>query len=248
MKKRGTLALIAAMVVVAAGIFASFFLANPGDSYTITLPGQGSAEIDTSYEIGESNRNQVHTIAVNASNIQAIVASLRRPEVYHCRMSISYFYQDTKTALNSELWKNADYVRISQSTADGGEGQQALLSDKWVYLWGADGSYHRYARQESDADLYSRTPSYEDLIRMKPEQVLVGELRELDGQLCLYAETLDDLTGEMETWHILVENGLLLLASGSLDGKNTYISQMTELRLEIPEDFSFALPDGTQPE
>ena len=69
---------------------------------------------------------------------------------------------------------------------------------------------------------------------------ILGELRELDGQLCLYAETSDKLTGELESWYILVENGLLIYASGSLNGVNTYRCAMVELQTELAEDADFA--------
>ena len=249
MKKRSTMALIAAMFVVAVGIFISFFLSsNQSDSYMISLPGQGSAEIDTSHEIGDNNRDQVKTITITAENIQSVVASLQRPESYHCQMATVYYYRDTQTTMKSELWKSADYLRISQFTADGQIGQQALLTDRWVYLWGNDTAYNRYARQDHDADLYSRTPSYEDLVKMDASQILVGELRELDGALCLYAETQDLITNETEQWYILVENGLLLQTSGTLDDINTYTCYMTSLSLEETDDALFQLPDGTLPE
>ena len=243
------MALIAAMFVVAVGIFVSFFLSssNQGDSYTITLPGQGSAVIDTSLEIGESNRNQMQIISVDTNNIQAVIASLQRPEQYQCQMEMTYFYKGTQTVLKSQLWKDGDLVRISQQTAEEQTSQQVLLTREWAYLWGEDGAYSRFVRQENDLDLYSRTPSYEDLVTMPREQLLVGEVREMDGQLCLYAETRDDMTGETEQWYVLVENGLLLYAAGSLEGVNTYASRMTGLQLALDDTAAFTLPDGSQP-
>ena len=83
---------------------------------------------------------------------------------------------------------------------------------------------------------------------MDASQILVGELREQDGALCLYAETQDLITNEMEQWYILVENGLLLQASGTLDDINTYTCYMTSLSLEEADDALFQLPDGTLPE
>ncbi len=249
MKKRSTTALIAAMFVVAVGIFISFFLSsNQSDSYTISLPGQGSAEIDTSHEIGDSNRDQVKTITITAENIQSVVASLQRPADYHCQLSTVYYYRDTQTTMKTELWRADDCVRISQFSADGQAAQQTILTDDWVYLWGNGTAYSRYARQESDADLYSRIPSYEDLIAMDASQILVGELREQDGTLCLYAETQDLVTNEIEQWYILVENGLLLQATGTVDGVNTYTCYMTALTLEEVAEELFVLPDGTLPE
>lgn len=245
MKKRSTVALIAAMFVVAVGVFISFFLSSSqNDSYQITLPGQGSAEIDTSHEIGSNNRDQLQTITVDAGNIQSVVASLQRPDAYHCELSMVYYYRDLQTTLKSELWKSPKATRVTQFTAQGEPEQQVLLTNEWVYLWGTETTYSRYARQQNDADLYSRIPSYEDLIQMDPSRILSGELCEVDGALCLYAKSQDTLTGEIEEWYILVENGLLLQASGSLEGKRTYTCSMTSLELVSPEQAMFLLPDG----
>jgi len=163
-------------------------------------------------------------------------------------MSTIYYYQDTQAAMKSELWKSDGAIRISQFGVDGQAEQQVLLTDRWVYLWGNDTSYRRFARQNNDSDLYSRTPSYEDLIAMDREQILIGELREMNDTLCLYAETMDALTNETERWYILVDNGLLLQASGTVGDQNTYSWHMLSLELETPEEYLFTLPDGTKPE
>lgn len=250
MKKRSTMALIAAMAVIAVGIFISLFLSSSdrNDAYTITLPGQGSAVIDPSHDIGESNRSKLQTISVNTSNIQDVIASLERPEAYQCQLETTYYYQDTQSSMKSQLWKSGDLVRISQKLADEQTGQQALLSENWAYLWGAEGIYTRFVRQERDADLYGRFPTYEDLLDLPREQIVKGEVRELDGQFCLYAETQDPVTGELEQWYILVENGILLYAAGTLGGVSTYESRLVNLQLEPTEEGIFLLPDGKQPE
>ena len=65
MKKKSAAAVIAALIVVALGFFASFFLSftdGKDEKYTITLPGQGSAVIDTNPEMEQSNRDQLQTV------------------------------------------------------------------------------------------------------------------------------------------------------------------------------------------
>ncbi len=251
MRKRSAVALIAALIVVAAGVFISFFLIFTNDSsnaYTITLPGQGSANIDPSPEIGDSNRNQLQTIQVDRTNIQDVIKSLHRPEQYHLKSETIYFYGDSWTTLKSQIWKNDSLTRIKQFSFDGSEQQQVLLSSNWVYVWDADHPVVRYTRRTNDADLYSRAPTYEDLLKMPKESILQGCVTELDGQLCLYVESLDNLTGETERWYILVENGLMVYAEGELNGAKTYQTQISDLLLELAGQNLFLLPDGTKPE
>ena len=250
MRKRSTTALLAAMAVVAAGVVVSFFVSvsAPDPEHEISLPGQGSAVIDTSPVIEESNRQFIQTISVDASNVQSVIASLSRPEQYQSQSELTYYYRDSQTVMACSLWKQDGMLRISQQKEDGATGPQALLSASYVYLWEGDAPWVQFARQEQDADLYSLAPTYEDILRLEPSNILAGEVREVDGQMCVYASSRDPLTDELEQWYVLVENGLLLCADGALNGAPTYDYRMTELRLERADGALFVLPDGTTPQ
>lgn len=251
MRKRSSTALIAALIVVAVGFFASFFFLfaeSSGEQYTITLPGQGSAVIDPSPEISESNRGQVQTVEIDRTNIQAVIESLRRPEIYRLQSEMTYFYRDTHTVVQSQLWKDGSAVRITQSGNEEYQNLQILMTDKWLYLWDEEESVVQFEKQSRDVDLYRQTPTYEDLLKLPADQILEGRVVDMEGQLCLYAKTKDSLTGEIEQWYILAENGLLLYADGALDGQVTYQNRMVELNLEVEGQELFLLPDGTQPE
>ena len=251
MRKRSAAALVAALLVVAAGFFASFFFLfadSSGEQYTITLPGQGSAVIDPSPEIGQSNRGQLQAVEVDRTNLQALVRTFQRPESYYLQNETTYFYRDNQSVLKSQIWKSDSVMRISQLNNAEEQALQVLLTDQWVYLWTEESGVARYERQARDVDLYGRTPTYEDLLKLSADEILEGRLEELEGQLCLYAKTQDKLTGEIEQWYILAENGLLLYADGSLDGQMTYQTYMTHMQLDLEEQNLFLLPDGSQPE
>ena len=250
MKKRSTTALLAALAVVAAGVFVSLFLSfsNQDPAHVITLPGQGSAVIDTAPEIEEENRQMMQQLTVNVSNVQAVIASLRRPENYQNQSELTYFYRDTQHTVKNQLWKLGSCIRTCQLAEDGSYAENALLTDDWVYLWSGDSAYARFARQAQDGDLYSRTPTYEDLLQLNRTDILSVEVRDVDGRMCISVTSMDPMTGEQENWCILVENGLLLYADGTLDGVPTYAYRMTELQLERPDETLFLLPDGTVPQ
>ena len=238
------------MAVVAAGVFVSFFVSfsTPDPEHVITLPGQGSAVIDASPEIEETNRQLIQTVTVDAANIQSVIGSLSRPEQYQSQSELTYYYRADQAILRTRLWKQDGLVRTSQLKEDGTEGPQALISGSAVYLWQGEEPWVRFVRQEQDADLYSFAPTYEDILLLDPSDILAGDVRDTDGQMCLYVCSRDPLTGEQEQWYVLVENGLLLYADGVLDGVTTYEYRMTELRLEPTDASVFLLPDGTLPQ
>ncbi len=250
MRKRSIAALIAALFVVAAGVFVSFYLIftdDSGEAYTITLPGQGSANIDPSPELGESNRAHLQTVTIDRTNIQAVIRSLQRPEVYQLHSQTTYYYNGARSVLRSQLWREGDQVRIDQLSADGTKEKQIFLTKDWVYLWGPDKQVARYVRQNRDADLYSHAPTYEDLLQLPAEAIQDAQIIEVDGHLCIYVVSLDPLTGETEQWYLLVENGLLISAEGQLDGQLTYQTTISDLQLSLEGQDPFVLPDGTKP-
>ena len=92
MKKKSTAAFFAALAVLAVGILASIFLTFPTrdqDTYTITLPGKGSANIDITHEIDTANRTRVQAVTIDESTIQSVVAALARPEEYPARYRVT---------------------------------------------------------------------------------------------------------------------------------------------------------------
>ncbi len=248
MRKRGVAAFLAALIVVLIGLLVSFFFIfsnNATEQYVITLPGQGTAVIDPSPEISDGNRIQLQAVQVDRTNIQAVIGRLRRPEKYHLQSETTYYYQDAFTTLKSQFWQDGEQIRVSQMNRDGSLGKQVILTNQWIYLWDSQNIISRFARQAQDIDLYNRSPSYTDLLALPSDSVLEGRLEELDGQLCLYAKTEDPLTGEVEQWYILSENGLLIYADGQLDGQPTYQMRLSGLELSFDSQDLFLLPDGT---
>ncbi len=251
MKKRGVAAFIAAVFVVALGFLLSFFSIfadRNSEQYSITLPGQGSALIDPSPELGEENRQRLQEVQLDRTNVQAVVGNLLRPEAYTLDVETTYFYRDKQSEVKSKLWHGPDMIRIEQLATTSVPAQQILISENWVYIWHEQDEPVRFPRQAKDDSLYQRMPIYEDILKMPAEAIIEGKLEEWEDDLCIIVKTQDQLTGETEQWYILAENGLLVLAEGSLEGKPTYRTQITNVQLSLEDSEVFKLPDGALPE
>lgn len=249
MRRRSVAALVAALIVVAAGFLISLFFlfadSQSGEA-VITLPGQGSAVIETNPQLEQSNLTQLQAVRIDRTNIQAVLASLSRPESYSLESNTVYYYRESTTTLTSRMWSADGCVRIAQQEPDGTD-RQLLLTESWIYLWSGEETPARFFRQEGDEALYRRAPSYQDLLALPTDAILEGGTVQREEGLCLYARSLDELTGESEEWYVLAENGLLLEAQGTLEGRPTYQYRLTALSQEPPEDAVFLLPDGTRP-
>lgn len=248
MKRRGIAALIAALAVIAAGLLISFFLSfsagNKGQ-YQIILPGHGSATIDETQKIETENREKIQSVVIDKTNVQAVIASLSRPDGYSCVMQSTYFYNDESAELKSKCDVSGSLMRITQYTQSEKTELSALLTEKWVYLWNEGEIYERFPRMENDADLYLRAPSYRDIVLLAPEFVLDGGTAEIDGHLCLTIQTQDPETGETTDWAILADNGQLLYAESKDSHGMTFLTVMQSFSAGKPEDSLFLLPDGS---
>ena len=247
MKRRGLAALIAALAVIAVGILISFFLslrAKNTAQYTISLPGQGTATIDDMSLIRERNRETVQAITVDEKNVHAVIDTLERPAQNQCEYVITYAYEDKTATFTGAV--AADGARLAARTVNeaGTEIFHAVLSEKWVYVWGEDEIYRRFPRKARDADLYACAPTYEDLLAIPRERILSASTEELEDHLCLLVQTNDPLTGETQEWRIVVENGVLLTMQSFRDGRITYSAVLGTLSLQPPETRMFLLPDG----
>lgn len=249
MRRRSGAVLVAALIVVIVGFLAStaFLLADSrNEEAVITLPGRGSAVIETNPQLEQSNLSHLQAVRIDRTNIQAVLESLSRPESYSMESETVYYYRESTATLTSQMWSADGCVRIAQQETDGTD-RQLLLTEGWVYLWSGTETPSRFSRQEGDEELYRRAPSYQDLLALPADAILEGGTVQREEGLCLYARSLDSLTGETEEWYVLAENGLLLEAQGTLDGKTTYRYRLTALSQELPEDAVFLLPDGTRP-
>lgn len=251
MKQRGTAALILALAVIAAGVLGSFFWSfsrQNQEQYQITLPGHGTAEIDHTHEIGQSNRETVEVLTVTRDNVAEVIRQLQRPERYQCQMESVYYYGETAAVLKSTLQVRQEQLRITQYDSGETPVLQALLTRDRVYLWDEGDTWADLPRMENDRDLYARFPTYEDILALPPEQILEGGVEEWNGALCIYVRTGDPDTGEEQQWYILAETGLLFYTETTRDGEYCYTGIMRQFSMQEPSTDRFLLPDGSLPE
>lgn len=250
MKQRGTVALILALAVIAAGILGSFFWSfsrqNP-DQSQITLPGHGTADIDHTQDIGDSNRETVELLTVTRDNVAEVLRQLRRPEAYQCQVESTYYYGEGASTLKSTLEVRDGLVRITQYDRQEQPTLEALLTETRVYLWDTGEHWSDFLRMPDDRDLYARFPTYEDILTLPPERLLAGRTEVLDGELCIFVQTRQPETGEEQDWYILAETGLLLYTETRKDGAVCYTGAMKQFSAQPPGEERFLLPDGSAP-
>ncbi len=250
MKRKGRAALIAALTVVAIGIVVSYMLSlslSGREQYTITLPGQGTAQISDTHQLLEENREIIQTVAVNRDNVQSVIARLSRPEVYQCTLDVSYYYGDDQADFQATVACLNGIVSDRVLRADGSQAVQALITSESVYLMHDSGEYSVFPKLADDDDLYACTPTYENILNLPRESILDGAVEEVDGHLCISVTTRDRMTGERSYWRILADNGLLFSVRTELSGKAVYRAQLRTLSLEEPDATLFRLPDGELP-
>lgn len=242
-----TTPLVASMgaLLLVGALFLSLFLSSapyrPGD---VVTPSE-TTETPDSEEIAGRNLEIVGSAAVDAENVQRVIASLSRADSYTATVTSRLYYGETSgVRVCRQSVKNGAY-RVDTLTASGAVDYTELLYGGVCYAWrsGAD-SYYQGTQGDFTTDQGAMLPTYETVIDLPAEQVTGGALIEENGEQLLTVDIRDgDSVG---VYKVSVSTGLLRAASFSEGGKMTRSVEVT-VSAEKPADAMFVLPGQTAP-
>ena len=139
------------------------------------------------------------------------------------------------------------WTRVDRGLPDGNT-RISVTNGETTYIWygyGQDAAVTILPAGEFSADVEQSIPTYEDILDLPTESILLADYRPLDTLTCIYVETAADEAGYITRYWVSVENGLLVQAERLLG--ETVVYRMTSLYVDQTEyDASrFTLPDGT---
>ncbi len=249
--KNRMLVSLAIAAVIAAAVLSSFLLplfinGTPRVQLPDTSASAHSGE-DSGGELNPDGSGYVR-VEVTPETVQNVIATLDRPFSYYRELTVETIWgagEEERSASEVEVWTDAGFTK-TRTALPGGLIRYCLIGDGTVYLWyGNDTAWYQAGADELSADLASRIPTYEDVLKLDKSDITDTGYKVLDGLSCIYVEVEDDLLGYLERYWVEVQSGLLVAAETVKDGM--VVSRMTSgtLELPIPQDASFVLPDGT---
>lgn len=230
---------IVLFVVLAVGLILSGTLRR---STHITLPIPATGQRQDGETLDDSS-DVLTLIEVTPETVQAVVETLKRPQAYQRAVTVEQFWSSGSGSYEVSVTVSGEWTRTDRTMPDG-RIRHTLTGPDRVYIW-YNSSIYSSPVGETTADAEQFIPTYEEILRLQPEQILTADEREVSGLHCIYVETVPDELGYTLRYWVDLNTGLLVMAEELQEGATVY--RMAALSVEennISED-SFRLPDGT---
>lgn len=205
----------------------------------ITLPDPNTAPEQNG---GGMEEGVLTVVEVTPETVQAAVATLARPQRYRRTVTVEQLWSGGSGSYETAVAVLGPWTRTDRTMPDG-RVRHTITGEEMVYIWyNAETEVYAAPVGEITADREQPIPTYEDVLRLDPWEILEADYREASGVSCIYVEA----QGEdcvLRYW-VSVETGLLTAAEKLVDGETVYRMASLTLGAE-PVAADLALPDGT---
>lgn len=241
MKKQRPTLFIGVILVLLIAVLGYVFIELNADVVTpsVILPGPDAAVS------GQPDADRQSAFAqVTPETVQAVVATIRRPDGYSRSVTVEDFWGDGSSSVSEfSIQVSGTSSKITAASRQGLK--YILVTDGGTWIWydrtDAD-AFYAPPGDPHEADAWLRTLTYEQFLELPPESITAAGYGERGGVWCVYATYPSAHFGYETTLWISVNDGLLYAAE-VYDGE-TLIYRMTggAVDLTIPDDSVFTPP------
>lgn len=250
MEQKNRIAIVIAItVLISAALFASFgrnlFLLN---TPSVVLPTVGEDEGDAADD-SDSSKGTYTPVELTTNAIQAVIATLERPDSYYREIIVEQFWGEDASASTSthvQVWYDDGWTHTRQVLPSGAI-RHDLIGDDTLYYWYDGSQQYKTAPADSrSADLSQGIPTYETVLSLDKENIIDARYEEFEGEACILVEVRRGFPERLERYWVSVTDGLLVCAEQERDGAVVYRMTVSgTLTAPCPNSASFALPNGT---
>ena len=179
---------------------------------------------------------------VTPETVQAVVATLSRPDGYSRQLEISSFWLGGEAFWQVQVWHKGTNTRIRITPETEGEPEKdVLILDREILIRCGDDErvFRSTAGSPALTDALQLIPSYEDVLALEPGQIKEAGYVEQDGAWYILVATREDPTGYLLRCYISIETGLLEAAERLDGGTVIYSMRAQQADLAAPEDEVF---------
>ena len=241
-RKSRNILVVLIVLVIAVAVFSSFGLelyARPASEITLPTVSLTQEPSPTPW-VGESGSGLL--VEVTPETVQNVIRTLERPASYYRQITVTY--AASGGTVTSQQWVDGGWTR-TQLTSPSGRTQNTVVHGDDLWLWyDRDRDYVTLPAEEHTADLAQRFPTYEDVLRLEPEDITDAGYAAYGSWNCVYVEAADRELGCRYRYWVDVGSGLLVGAETEQDGQTVYRMTASALQTPCPATASFRLPDG----
>jgi len=244
--KKTVLAMVITVLILIA-VFSGFWLTMFWrETPQVVLPTESADETEAPPGEEDPDAGGDLLVAVTPETVQSVIATLARPESYYREITIETFWGEESSALSTaQVWVDGGYTRIASLLPDGTV-ENTIVGEGTRYRWyNNEHDYFSTDAEETDADLMQRIPTYEDILKLDPEDITAAGYETRGGLACVYVEVAENELGYRERYWVSVDKGLLV--SSETVKEERVVLRVGAYSVEIPirQGLSFTLPDGT---
>lgn len=202
-------------------------------------------ESSSSEEGNGSGSDGIVRLEVTPDTVQAVIATLSRPERYGRILRLESFWSGGSAVTQVSVrvdgdWSRTDLTRPSKQV------RHTITDGKTTWIWyNSERNVYTAAAGDISPDEEQQIPTYEDILLLDPESITQADYRSLGDIPCVYVETAESENGYVQRYWVSVETGLLAGAERLQNGETVYrMSEQADETVSVSEA-DFKLPDGT---
>lgn len=232
--------ILAAITVLTVLIVVLLALNSVRRSAHIHLPEE---DVQQGAESDDMDGSAVNQIAVKPDTVQSVIATLYRSDHYSRIVTVKQIWSGGSGISTAAVYVKDGWTRVDTQCTDGTV-RHSITNGKKTYIWyDAETEYFEGNAGGFTADNEQSIPTYEDILAVPVEEILLADYRSFGGANCIYVET--QLPAEAKLcWWVDVSTGLLMAAEKYEGDMLVYRMSASEGSDAVLVDY-FVLPDGT---
>lgn len=238
------------LAAIGAGIFVAIlflsYLLSSGLLHTrgtgITLPEGSESTLIVSEGSHLLAEQTIDQIDINASNVQQVIASLKRPEAYSCSIVNTIYYTGGSSSLSCRRYARDGLLRTDILDSNKAVQSTLVRDGDTIYAWDrGDSSAYQGKQGDFSDDAAAMLPTYEDVLAYDIE-IRSASRQDVDYEPCIRVECEQD--GYSCVYYVSASSGLLKTASFYSGDTLTRQVTIQDLHTDAPDKSLFALPNG----
>ena len=245
MKKRTALMFSAGLfLIVLAVLFSLLINGSLRSEGGIVLP-QSSTQIEEAVDIAKRNRRKINEVTVTADNVQAVIATLSRPQAYGYTAEKTYYYPSGSALSLSLVRVSGDRGRVDVFDTTGTVYKQLVCTLTNVYIWGrGELSYYTADRNAFSLEDEAGVPTYESILAISADDIIDAGVREHNGRLCVYLTSSYELGRYTREWYVDIDSGLMYSCDTREGGELVCSVVCRDMTIGEQDGGLFVLPNG----
>jgi len=199
-----------------------------------------------------AEHDDLSRVEVGRDTIQDILSTLKRPEVYSRNVIVESFWEDGSALFDIDV-SVKNHITSIQVTPPVGFVRRTIVTPDAVYIW-EDGDSTMYVGRSSavgtgqlPADEWQMLLTFESIDLLNVNDIVDAGYTEVDGDLYFFVVYHSPLLGNLRTYYISLELGLIVSVREYDDnGRLIYTMSAGEPSIGYVSEDAFILPDGTE--